>query len=294
MAKTTNIDNSIKKSKNEKTKFILILLIPFVLFILIMVLSYIFRVTNFISDLIKKPILILFENFGQYNIITLLTDIAHLGIIYFVSYLVITHILGKYSRKKYSLLIFTILLSTYIFSAGIMFINLLFGERDNLLINIDTYDSHYTEGYYGIWDYNGYISCHEYYYKIMTEDYIHCYIYPEIETISGTVTIIYENKTKIDYDIDNDIYFKGSPKIEFIDFYITAYDSESSPKIMYSELIKPLNYDDNAYQKKSNFIIYTIALFGIVLFSVPLLVINMNNIYNIDVKKKPLKKKEGK
>ena len=291
MAKTTNNDNSIKKSKNEKTKLISILLILLGLFILIGVLSHIFRV---ILNLIKKPISILFENFGQYNITILLTDIVYLGIIYFVSFLIIKYVLGKRFRKKYSLLIFTILLSVYIFSAGIMFINLLFGERNNLLINIDIYASHYNEGYYGIWDYNGYISCHEYYYKIMTEDDIHCYIYPEIETISGTVTIIYENKTKIDYDIDNSISFKGSPKIEFIDFYIKAYDSESSPKIIYSEVIKPLNYDDNAYQKKSNFIIYTIALFGIILFSVPLLVINMNNIYNIDVKKKPLKKKEEK
>ncbi len=116
--------------------------------------------------------------------------------------------------------------------------------------------------------------------QLISEYRTTCNLNREFERLNGTVTFELFNGTNLRSSFNRTIEFILPDRIRIIQFYLYAAEKNST-SCMYVTLNEELDFysQEEAQRRKERFNDYLIALFGIVIFSVPVVITNLMQIW---------------
>lgn len=162
--------------------------------------------------------------------------------------------------------IFGIILSV---SVGVSFIYAEFGPTPLQLKLRDA-------GSYQEW---GNISCSDNSGNLLSDNLIFCKINPSVTNISGKIVFDYFNGTKNESFLSNELSFIAPEQVKRITFYVNGFDKNSIRKnLETSSEFTFLNEQELSVREKDK-LTYSLALIGVVLFSIPSMMKNMKELF---------------
>lgn len=210
------------------------------------------------------------KNFGKYAILNLFTFTIISLFVLFLIYLIINRIYSFKKEKPNWWIWGSILCMLFFFCVGFFFIDSQFGNKD-IRFNLNDDVAHKQVGT---------INCTNHRGALLVTDNVNCEISPKLTILNAAVDFDMENGGLVSKTMENEkqLSFLVIPGISKITFKLRGIDEKGDIRLLSTAAPYEFLTEEKYQKNKENFILYLIALFGIVLFSVPSMVNNFKNI----------------
>ena len=272
--KETNIFSKIKQFSFKKKIFLIYLGFSFIFLV------YFTFLSGNVLFLIIKDIFVRNLGFFAINMFWLWSVIL-IGLIFIIlsSFGVI---FSLYKRKLNWWVLGTVSLMVFFFLQGVIFLDTTSGNKG---IDLKLYENG------SVLD-EGRLICTGNIDRtvILINDIIYCTSKPKLENMSGTISFIFKNKTTYQLFFEGAFTFNAPLNVKAIFFKFEGIDADNKTRVF--DVWQPHTFitEQQYEENKKIFITYIFALFGVVFFSIPNLMVNFKKLS--EKPKKSSKKKD--
>lgn len=236
----------------------------FDIFLIIIISLFSYNIYKFLKKILPS----FNKNFSSALILNIELTILIISLIYFGIYFIIIMVYNRFDKKPNWWIIYTIGLMIALLSIGCVFIDSELGKPDLSLLLRHAGDTNVIMGNITCMDNSG---------KLLEKSIIYCNINPKLENISGSVSLRLNNGSTINQEFSSQVSFVAVENVEYINFFIRGIENNETKGLVVGYPFTFLNEEENK-NRQDKFIIYVLALLGIVLFSVPALMLNLKQL----------------